>query len=396
MNSDANRSSSSGLVPLIALMIVGLSGAVVTTVMPVVTAGFVAAYHISQPGAAWISSAELCGLTASTAIGSFLVGRFNWRLLSGVPLIICLALDLMTTLTHAVPLLAALRLGAGFCEGMVVTVQAAGLGTSSNPVRNFSIFITAMMAISAGFFVTMPLLVSLNPIVGPMCALGLFAICSLISVPFLPSRAAAAQSHSMTAKVQPVPLILGMLAILLFMIGVGLVWPLMSVIGLQLGILLKASGPVFGEATIAALFAVLFGSWLHVRMGRVLPLIGSACAVLFSVLAIALHQSGLFSLIVLVFLSGWMFSFPYYFGLVGSADPIGRASAFSMSVQFLGLAVGPPVGAMLMGNGSSFDNAKLAAVLFVAACILGIAGDRTLRQAAVKASPSLNQRVTAP
>jgi len=395
MNISVNRSGS-GLVRLVALMIVGLSGAVVTTVMPVVTAGFVAAYHISQSGAAWISSAELCGLTASTAVGALLVGRFNWRLLTGLPLIICLALDLLTTLTHSVPLLAALRLGAGFCEGMVVTVQAAGLGTSSNPVRNFSIFITAMMAISFAFFVTMPLLVSLNPILAPMCALGLFAICSLISVPFLPLRAAAAQSHSLAAKVQWTPLILGTLAILLFMIGVGLVWPLMGVIGLQLGVPPKASGLIFGEATIAALFAVLFGSWLHLRFGRALPLIGGACAVLFSVLAVALHQSGLFSLVVLVFLSGWMFSFPYYFGLVGSADPIGRASAFSMSIQFLGLAVGPPIGAMLMGNGSSFENAKLAAVLFVAACVLGIIGDRSLRQAAVKAPSPLNQHATVP
>ncbi len=370
---------------LTALVIVGLSGACVSTVMPAVSAGFVAAYHISGHDVAWISSAELWGLMASTAVGTLIVGRYNWRLLSAVPLAICLVLDLLTTLTHSVEHLVALRLCAGFCEGMVVTVQSAGLGTSSDPVRNFSIFITAMMAMSAAFFVTMPILVSLSPIDGPMCALGLFAICSLIVVPFLPPRAAAAQSPTIAAKVRLVPLILGTASIFVFMVGVGLVWPLMSVIGQQLGIASKDIGWIFGQATIVTLVAVLFGSWLNIRIGRAIPLMAGAAAVLFSVIAISLHQRGLFSLIVVSFLSGWMFSFPYYFGLVGQADPIGRASAFGMSVQFLGLAVGPPIGAMLMGDGAGFGNAELAAALFVVACVLGIAGDRSLRRATAEA-----------
>jgi MFS family permease len=152
-----------------------------------------------------------------------------------------------------------------------------------------------------------------------------------------------------------------------------------------LGIASKDIGWIFGQATIVTLVAVLFGSWLNIRIGRAIPLMAGAAAVLFSVIAISLHQRGLFSLIVVSFLSGWMFSFPYYFGLVGQADPIGRASAFGMSVQFLGLAVGPPIGAMLMGEGAGFGNAELAAALFVVACVLGIAGDRSLRRATAEA-----------
>lgn len=116
-------------------------------------------------------------------------------------------------------------------------------------------------------------------------------------------------------------------------------------------------------------------AYLGDRFGRNLPLALGAAALMCSMLIVPTLGAGAFGLATAMFMGAWMFTAPFYLSTLSAADLTGRVVAFSMSVQFLGLAIGPLLGPRIIGAAGTFAPIWSGIALTGLAISLGLAAN---------------------
>jgi MFS family permease len=372
----ANTSVYDRPLSIAAMTLVGLAGSSIAIIIPSLIDALSRFRGLDTSAAASVMSGELLGMTVATAVVAPAVRRFNRRWLALLAIALCALADVGSMApVYQASTLYGLRFTAGFGEGAMIAAVAAALGGTALPDRNFAIFVACNMLLSAIMFRVLPPLLmgfGLNGLFGALLALLAVATFAL---PLFPGRVpvrATGTTNTGTANQSPLNLtvLLALLGVLVFFTASGTVWPLMPYFATKLHVADATVASTLSNATLAGMMAALLASIVGARWGRSAPLLAATALLISCMLAITALGGGVYAVAVAVFMGAYMFSTPYYYATLAAADTSGRAVAFSMSVQFAGLSLGPLLGPRLNVFANGFGSIWAGIVLMVVAVAL--------------------------
>lgn len=353
------------------LAFLATAGLFYVNIMPAIIDGLINALGFTNQQAGAVGSANMYGAAIGALLIAFLVRRINWRLAALGFLVALILLDLGSIAVQSSQVLVPLRFVHGLVGGMLVGTGFAVIARTDQPDRTFGVLLFVQFSLGGLGVMFIPGLVPQFGTAVLFLSLVAFSTVTLVMLAFLPDyavRGAAPPSlFSPSAWSWPLAGTLGAIflfqaanmALYAFIIGLG------EHYGLGQAFITNTLGPAAWIGLAGAGFVIVVGS----RHGRLLPLgIGL-------VLTIGGNWAFLFSDIKAVWITAnlligmtWAFTIAYLLGLAASFDRHGQMAAMGGFASKMGLASGPAVGAVLLGQ----DNYPLmiwAAVLALVACL---------------------------
>jgi predicted MFS family arabinose efflux permease len=360
---------------IIAIVYLAVVGPCVFILQPGFVQGLVQNLGFTEVQAGEIASIEMFGLATTTVLLSMISSRIRWRKFLLGCIAICTIGNLASVGQSDFSTLAAIRFVTGLGSGGIISLTFTMMGLTERSDRNFGYIIVWVLTYGALGLLAMPKAYELVGMNGVLVFFAAFCAAGFYFVRFLPDGGAAyhsgEDSSNFTATLKRVSL----LAILVYNIGIGLVWAYLFLVGIEAGMAEQS----VANALMISQFLGIAGAFLavifEVRFGRLLPLavgiLGGAVSVYMLVGEIAADR---FWLAVCAFNFLWNLSMPYLLATLADFDSRGNMVVHGVSMQFIGYAVGPFLAARLLGVGG-FDAINISAsVLFVGAAILLIPG----------------------
>ena len=337
--------------PILSIVITGLASAAIIVAMPGVLAGLSASLRLTSSQIALISSSEMFGITATTVAVAGRLARLDRRRAALAALVLLVLANLLSFLAPNFPALITARFAAGLAAGALQGIMSASIATTPIPDRIFAIYLTANLTAST---ILLGLLSHFSAAGHPawlflvVVAMGLSA---MLLLPWLPDEPTAQTTQSKGPKQQKRALGAAALAATFsLLVGIGLTWPLVGVLGLARKLSSETMANTLSIATMGGISASLLVSAAGNRFGRRLPISVGTLGLCAAVLLFIVFDRGQtnFAIAAFTFLFCWVLALPYYSGVVAALDPSGRLSVLWMAMQFAGLAIGPIIAAGLL------------------------------------------------
>ncbi|MBT8079058.1 MAG: hypothetical protein KJO31_10830 [Gammaproteobacteria bacterium] len=360
---------------IVAIVFLAVVGPCVFILQPGFVQGLVELVGLTEEQAGKVASIEMFGLATTTVLLSFISSRVPWRRFAMACVGICTVGNLASLGQTDFETLAAIRFVTGLGSGGIISLTFTMMGLTERSDRNFGYIIVWVLTYGAFGLLLMPTAFASAGMNGVLVFFALFCAAGGYFVRFLPDAGpahdAVADKRSYGSTIKAVSLF----AILLYNIGIGIVWVYLFLVGLEadMGEQAVANALTFSQflGILGAALAVVF----ELRLGRVLPLavgmIGGAIAVYLLVGEIAPSR---YWLAVCAFNFLWNLSMPYLLATLAEFDATGRIVVHGVSMQFIGYAVGPWLAALLLGVGGYDAVNFTAAALFVAAAVFLVPG----------------------
>ena len=348
------------------------AGLFYVNIMPAIVSGLIEALGFTNQQAGNVASANMYGAAAGALFIVFLIKRINWRVASTILLSTLIVIDLLSIKLSDPTTLLFVRFLHGFVGGMLVGTGFSLIARTLQPDRTFGVLLFVQFGLGGLGIMFIPGLVPEFGTQVLFYSLVAFSVVTFMMMPFLPDYAIPAkkeqQKQTAGNGIQKLPLILTLATIFLFqaanmglfafIIGLGEYYKLeMGFISTTLGI----------------------ASWLGLAGAGLVIAIGSRFGYLKSVLAgitftalamwILLYSNVPWIWIVSNCMIGitWGFTIAYLLGLASRFDVTGQMAAMGGFASKMGLASGPVVTAMLLGE----DNYEL--IIMVATAVMVIA-----------------------
>ncbi len=348
------------------------AGLFYVNIMPAIVSGLIEALGFTNQQAGNVASANMYGAAAGALFIVFLIKRINWRVASTILLSTLIVIDLVSIKLSDPTTLLFVRFLHGFVGGMLVGTGFSLIARTLQPDRTFGVLLFVQFGLGGLGIMFIPGLVPEFGTQVLFYSLVAFSVVTFMMMPFLPDYAIPAkkeqQKQTAGNGIQKLPLILTLATIFLFqaanmglfafIIGLGEYYKLeMGFISTTLGI----------------------ASWLGLAGAGLVIAIGSRFGYLKSVLAgitftalamwILLYSNVPWIWIVSNCMIGitWGFTIAYLLGLASRFDVTGQMAAMGGFASKMGLASGPVVTAMLLGE----DNYEL--IIMVATAVMVIA-----------------------
>jgi len=361
-----------------AVVVLAVIGPCMFILQPAYVQGLVEYMQFSEAQAGLIASAEMFGLATMAIAINFIMGHFNWRLLSISFLAIAALGNFLSLGLSDAKALMAMRYFTGLGSGGLIAITFTMMGLTERAERNMGYIVAAVLTYGALGLLVMPSAFHLVGVEGVLAFFGLFCVSGFYFIGNLPC---SHQRHDCELDVGPEypwsTKLVALAGVLAYNLAIGIVWVYMFLVGVEAGI---------GEQTVAnaltvsqflgiagAMAAVIF----EVRFGRLLPLmvgiLGGAFGIglLLNTPSLVLYTAG-----VCCFNFLWNVTMPYLMATLAAYDARGQVVAIGVALQMLGYAVGPAVAATLLGVGGYDLINSIAIGLFVAAAILFVPGLR--------------------
>lgn len=375
------RAAPDGILACVLLAFMATAGLFYVNIMPALVAGLIDGLGFSNREAGFVGSANVYGAACGALIAVFIVRRLPWRRTQVVLLLLLLSLDLVSTFVTTAGPLIALRFVHGVVGGTSVGIGLAVMARTAIPDRAFGMLLTVQYGAGGLGIMFLP---GLAKNFGPevlFLALGGFTLVTLVMLPFLaeyPPRARLSAAAEAQGRAQRGPLIRTLTAVFLFqaanMAVSAFVIPLARHYGLEDAFI---SGTIGVANWIGALGSIAV-IWMAGRVGRTLPI---AAVLILSIAGTAAFLKSdialLFILANVVTAIAWSFLIPYFFGMCADFDPAGHSATLAGFFSKMGLATGPAVAALLLGE----DNYPLligVSLTGLTVCALAVLGPARL------------------
>ena len=360
---------------IVAIVFIAVVGPCVFILQPGFVQGLVQYIGFSETQAGEIASIEMWGLAATTVLLSFVSSRVRWRRLITICLVICVLGNLASVGRTDFTTLAIIRFITGLGSGGLISLTFTMMGLTDRSDRNFGFIVVWVLTYGGLGMLAMPSAyeyVGMNGVLvffAAFCAGGFYFVKDLPDS--APTHVESTETFRYSISIRGVSLA----AILLYNVGIGVVWAYLFLVGLETGM---PEQDVAWALTISQ-FLGIAGAFLavvfEIRFGRFLPLaigvIGGAASVYLLVGEIAADR---YWLAVCSFNFLWNLSMPYLLATLADFDSRGSMVVHGVSMQFIGYAIGPFLAASLLGVGG-FDRVNFtASVLFAGAAVLLIPG----------------------
>ncbi|WP_163932692.1 MFS transporter [Paraferrimonas sp. SM1919] len=327
------------------------AGLFYVNIMPALVSGLIEGLAFTKQQAGQVSSANLYGASFGALLAVFLVKKINWRSWSFVLLSGILIIDFISSLVTNAEVMIALRALHGLVGGLSVGIGFAVIARTADPDKAFGYLLFIQWGLGGlGLMVLPPLVPEYGSSV-LFYSLMIFTLVALVMLCFLPDYPPK-QSVKLEGKTALKPLLFAIAAIFLFQAANMGLFAYMIELGKAEGLSREFMSPALAAASWIALIGAFLVIVIGTKFGRLLPLILGI--VVTAICSWALHFSELeWVYLVPNVIIGitWALVLPFLFGLCSELDKAGNLTALGGFASKMGLASGPLVASMLLGDG---------------------------------------------
>ena len=352
-------------------------GVCVFIIQPGFVQGLVDTLGLTPEEAGYIASIEMWGLALTTIILNFIAHKFNWQKLIFWFLLTAVIGNLISIGQTDVVTLSITRAIAGIGLGGMISLPFAMMGLTKNPDRNFGFLVVWVLIYGALGMFAIPMALEVVKLNGILVFLALFCAIGIPLIRNLPKRAGDhVEEEQLSDHFSIFTKSTTLLSILIFNTAIGIVWAYIFLVGVNGGLEEQAVANVLTLSQILGVAGALLAALLANKIGRSIPLIFAilGCGVGVSFLLNDISYF-IYSLAIYLFNFTWNIAQPYLLTVMSSFADGGKMIVRGVSLQMIGFAIGPYVGAKLLaGEGPEmYSNINLVgALLFVLSGLLMI------------------------
>ena len=365
------------------LAFLATAGLFYVNIMPALVDGLIEGLGFSNRDAGLVGSANVYGAAAGALGAVFLVKHIPWRSTSVALLLVLMALDWLSITVESPTLLIALRFIHGVVGGTLVGVGFAVISRTQEADRTFGYLLTVQFGLGGLGLLYLPGLVPEFGTAALFLSLVAFSAVTLLMVPFLddyPPRSEETQTMS-TGRIARGPLIMALLGTFLFQAANMGIYAYLIGMGRDFGLETPFISHVLGVAAWIAIAGSVAVIILSTRYGRMLPL---GVGILFTIAGTwILHYSDI-KLMFWIANVGvgitWAFVISYLLGMCSEFDEHGQTAALGGFASKMGLASGPLVAALVVGENNYGLLINLAIIALIAGWLVILQPARQLDQ----------------
>ncbi|GAB3292312.1 MFS transporter [Parahaliea aestuarii] len=372
--------SANGELARVLLAFLATAGLFYVNIMPALVDGLIEGLGFSNQQAGFVGSANVYGASLGALTAVFLVKRLPWRALSVGLLLGLIITDLLSMLVEGAGAMIALRFLHGCIGGVLVGVGFAVISRTTEADRTFGYLLTVQFGLGGLGLLYLPGLVPDFGVSVLFMALIAFSVVTLLMVPFLddypvkpaaPIAAATDTPHS--AGGRRGLLVLALLATFLFQAANMALYAYIIGLGKHFGLTPAYISSTLGVAAWIAIAGSVAVILLSTRYGRLLPV---AIAIVLTVAGTwILHYSDapwMYWLANVGVGITWAFVISYLLGMCSAFDSSGQTAALGGFASKMGLASGPMIGALVIGesNYALLINLGVIALVLSLLCVL--------------------------
>lgn len=360
----------------IAVVLFGMGAHLSAAIKPVILDTHVKFLNVTQSAAGDLLFVEFL----AAAVASFLIASrvhvWDRRVLAIGALAVMVAGDAASLFARDFVAMGVLRFIAGAGHGLGLGLLAASIAGSSQPDRLGGIY--TVLAMLSGMLVGL-LAPSMQAAFGGgglflMFVLGVVPAAVMVArFPRYPQRRVrVGLVPSTTAELDVKTIASVLLAIVLYYVSVGGVWPYFGQLLQGTGLSYESSARVIGVATGAGVMGALTASVLGSRFGRLAPVtfaLSVQSLACFALIAFP-HSRHVAEVAAICFTFSWLMFFPYLLGILSAMDGRGRVSVLGFSAQLFCFGFGPFVAARLVDFGGMQLIAWMGAVPIACALLM--------------------------
>lgn len=337
------------------LAFLSTAGLFYVNIMPTIVSGLIEALGFTNQQAGYVASANMYGAAFGALFIIWFIRRMNWKAVSVAFLLTLISIDFASIYISHPEYLIAVRFVHGFVGGMLVGTGFSVMARTEEPDKSFGMLLIVQFGLGGLGVMTIPGLVPQFGTAILFTSLIAFSTITLVMLPFLPayhvndmeSRARAAAHNG----IRKLPLALTLASIFLFQAANMGLYAYIIGLGEHYGLELPF---ISGTLGIAA--------WLGLAGAGLVVVVSDRLGYLRSLLAgILLTAIGtwayLYSDVHWVWIAAncligitWAYTIAYLLGLMSRFDTAGQMAAVGGFASKMGLASGPAVAALLLGE----------------------------------------------
>jgi len=355
------------------LAFLATAGLFYVNIMPAIVSGLIEALGFTNQQAGAVASANMYGAAFGALSIVLFVKRMNWQLFSVIFLLTLISIDLASMYVSQPTSLLAIRFVHGFVGGMLVGTGFSVMARTKEPDKSFGMLLLVQFGLGGVGVMFIPGLVPQFGTAILFMSLIAFSVVTLLMLPFLPDYHVDEQEQQKKAAahkgINKLPLALTLVSIFLFQAANMGLYAYIIGLGEHYGLELPF---ISGTLGIAAWLGLAGAGLVVVVSDR----LGYFKSLSLGILLTAIATWGLFysdihwvwiavnSLIGIT----WAYTIAYLLGLMSRFDTSGQMAALGGFASKMGLASGPAVAALLLGE----DNYPLIIGVAVAALVLSM------------------------
>lgn len=355
------------------LAFLSTAGIFYVNILPALVDGLISALGFSNQEAGAVASANLYGAAFGALLIVFLIKKLNWRKMALIFLLALIAIDLVSIFVSNATTMTTLRFADGFVGGMLVGTGFSVIARTRGPDRTFGVLLFVQFGLGGLGVMLLPGLVEQFGTRVLFLTLIAFSSITLLMLPFLPeypiSETKRGEKSDHTPSIQMLPLVMTLLAIFLFqaannslyayIIGLG------EFFGQQGAMITTTLGIAAWLGLVGAGLVVImsdrFGYLKSLSFGVVVTIVGTWAF---------LHSDTNWIWITANCLIGitWAFTISYLLGLASRFDLTGQMAAMGGFASKMGLASGPAIAALILGE-NNYVGITWAAIFALVLCL---------------------------
>lgn len=347
--------------------------------MPAIVDGLKEGLDFTNKEAGLVASVNTYGAAIGAFLVVFVIKKLDWRKAAYGLLILLIGFDLISMFLTTTNALVAVRALHGLSGGALVGIGFAVMSRTSEVSRSFGYLLTIQFGLGGLGIIYLPELVPVFGTKALFLSLVGFSLVTLCMLPFLAEYPARDKSEQESRrKIEIVPVALVLLATFLFQAANMAIYAYSIGIGKFAGLDQSFVTTSLGFAAWIAISGSVVVIIMSTRLGRLWPV--SIAVVITAFATWMLHYSGVnpdswvssvFWLANVVIAITWAFTISYLLSMCAEFDKTGQMAALGGFASKMGLASGPAVAALIVGE-NDYGIIITVATIVLVVCTLAV------------------------
>ncbi|NOR36817.1 MAG: MFS transporter [Woeseiaceae bacterium] len=363
-----------GEIARVLLAFLATAGLFYVNIMPALVDGLIESLGFSNRDAGLVGAANMYGAATGALTAVFLVKHINWRTVAVALLFGLIAIDLTSMILTSANALIGTRFVHGCVGGMLVGIGFAVMSRTTKVERTFGYLLTIQFGLGGLGLMYLPSLVPEFGTKALFMSLIAFSTVTLMMLPFLSDYPPKEQKVEGTTRTGSIKLIaLALLATFFFQAANMSIFAYVIGIGRNAMLEMDFISNVLGVAAWIAIVGSVLVILLSTRFGRTVPVGIAIVLTAFSLWLLHFSdikpggwETSVYWWSNVLWGITWAFVISYLLGMCSEFDTTGQMAAMGGFASKMGLASGPAIAALMVGD----NNYSLLINMSVVALIL--------------------------
>jgi len=356
---------------LIAALLIHAIGPQTVLLLPGFVQGMVEYIGFTDQQAGYVVSSELWGMTVAAIAMMFLISRVNWQHMIAFALCILVVANALSVFLTDYFAFLVIRFFAGIGAGAIVALCYATFGLTARADRNFGLGIVFVLVYSAIVYPFMPFIFSKVGIEGLLIFFSLVAVAGLPFVRHMPTSGEEnIETDSDAINIDWTRKSMALAAIFVYFVANFIIWTYIFRIGVAAGITEQQVANGLSASQFLGIAGAFTATIVGAKIGRGIPLtLGILGGVVPLIFLFDLSSAILFAIIVGVYQFAWNMTHPYLLAAMASFDPSGKMVVYATAMQFIGVSIGPTIGAFAITAGG-YNHVLVSGIVLLAVSLV--------------------------